>query len=97
MADFYKDKEMMVVTQLCSMVDRRKYLLNDICELMNSLTYQVERTDKGMSVLSRAELITMMYHKYKDMKDEADWLKEKISNLQKELAFLCADEGEKND
>ena len=95
MADFYKDKEMIKVMRLCSALDRRRHLLDDMDVLIRSLAYQVQRTDKGISILSRAELITMMYHKYRDMKDELKTLNDEIGHLKIELDEF-SDEGEDN-
>jgi transketolase N-terminal domain/subunit len=94
MADFYKDKEMTTIIALCSSIDRRKHLLEEIKDIERSIIYQVERTDKGMSAMSRAEVITMLYSKYMDMKHEDEWLKEQIAKLQKGVALFCADEGD---
>lgn len=96
MADFYKDKEMTIIIGLCSAMDRRKYLIMERDELESNITYQVERTDKGMSAMSRAEVITMLYSKYIDIKCEIARLNAEISKLQEKVVENYTYEGEDN-
>ena len=96
MADFYKDKEITTIIGLCSAMDRRKYLINERDELERGLIYQLERTDKGMLPMSKAELITMMYEKYMDITREITRLNAEISKLQERVVENYTFEGEDN-
>ena len=95
MTDFYKDKEMITIISLCSAMDRRSYLINERDELEKGIIYQIERTDKGMSAMSRAELISMMYCKYEETRYEIERLNAEISKLQEKVVENYTYEGDK--
>lgn len=88
MANFINDKEIHDIITISALIDRRDAYTKEHNSLIKVITYQLERTDSGMSKLGRARLIAKLVNQLDALDEEVEKLNAQIDKYEP----ICYDE-----